>query len=419
MLRFFIALAILCLCLAIGYSINALSGEVVILVGDTIVQTSLVLWGLLSLVGAWLVVLCIRLLIFIWRSPQYFNRSSEVRKRNKAHKHLQEGLAELISGHYQKAEKHFVHGGDLADEIGESSVIYFENAAIAADYLNAEDRRKRYLLRARQRADSKQHTALTRLNEAELYIDHGEYNKAIPLLEEIQKQEGKNVKILTLLVQAYINTNAWEKAWRILPKLRDYMSEEDYKHKQKTCAQGMLKDTPAIESANQLKSAWDGLPNDIRQEQDMKLLYAGALVENGHNDAAEKYLTQEIKKNHDLALIQAYSQLRSGNFKGQLSNMKQWESAHPNDALFLYAKALVAYKAKAYDLASQAIEASLQRHPSKEAFALWAQILEAKNQPEAALAAYRQSIIAVAMDKTLDGDLLPAGHDHKALQKNA
>lgn len=416
MFRFILALIFLFLCIAAGYLISTFSGYVSIRLSDYTVTTNLIVWCLLSLVTAWIIILVIRFFIFLWRSPQYFSRSATVRKQKKAHDRLQKGLAELISGHYSKAEKHFVHGGDLAEEVGESSVIYFENAAVAADYLGAEDRRERYLLRARQHAGEKQ-TTLTRLHEAELHVEHGEYEKAIPLLEEIEKQESKNIKVLTLLDQSYGEHGDWEKGWRVLPKLQGNMSEEAYQARKKFYAKGMLKDTAAIESAAELEAAWKALPSDIRQEQEMVLLYAGALVENGHDEDAEKYLTQEIKKSHDLSLIQAYSQLRSGNFKGQLGNMQRWESMHPNDAVFLYAKALIAYKAKNYDIAADAIEASIKRIPSKEAFALWAQILEAKQQPEAALAAYRQSVVAVAVDETLEGDLLPAAQEPKAISK--
>jgi hypothetical protein len=88
--------------------------------------------------------------------------------------------------------------------------------------------------------------------------------------------------------------------------------------------------------------------------------------------------------------------------------MKQWESKHANDAIFLYAKALIAYKAKELDIALVAIEEAVKRSQTQEAFALYAQILEAKNRPEAALVAYRQSVAPLHPEQVLDGDLLPA-----------
>ena len=88
--------------------------------------------------------------------------------------------------------------------------------------------------------------------------------------------------------------------------------------------------------------------------------------------------------------------------------MKQWENKHTNDAIFLYAKALIAYKAKELDIALAAIEEAVKRSQTGEAFALYAQILEAKNRPEAALVAYRQSVAPLHPEQALDGDLLPA-----------
>lgn len=418
MFRFFLGLVIITICALTGYFIKTFPAVVAIRLPEYTLTTNLIIWCIISLIGAWLITLIVRFFVFLWKSPQYFSRSVEVRKRKKAHDYLQKGLAELISGHYEKAEKYFVRGGDLADEIGESSVIYFENAAIAADYLNADERRERYLINARQHAHSKAHTALTRLNEAELHIEHGESDKAIPLLEEVRERESNNAKVLSLLEQAYADTGDWEKGWRILPKLKRHMKDDEYQARQKFYAKGLLKDSPAVESVAELETAWRALPADLRQEQEMILLYASALAENGHNEAAEHFLSQEIKRTQNIDFIQAYSQMRSGNFKAQLSNMQRWEREHPNDAVFLYAKALIAYKAKDYDSAGSAIEESIKRHPSKEAFALWAQILEAKDQPEAALAAYRQSVVSVAVDETLEGDLLSLDGQTKALSSS-
>ena len=123
---------------------------------------------------------------------------------------------------------------------------------------------------------------------------------------------------------------------------------------------------------------------------------------------AEKLLAAEIRQTQDLEYIQAYSQLRRANFRAQLEHMKQWENKHTNDAIFLYAKALIAYKAKELDIALAAIEEAVKRSQTGEAFALYAQILEAKNRPEAALVAYRQSVAPLHPEQALDGDLLPA-----------
>ena len=211
-----------------------------------------------------------------------------------------------------------------------------------------------------------------------------------------------------MLSDAYSGQQNWAKAWELLPALRPHLTEADFAAKQKTCAKGLLHDTAARESVAELEAAWKHLPGELRRDKDLVLQYAGALVENDHPEEAEKLLAGEIRQTQDLEYIQAYSQLRRADFRAQLEHMKQWEGKHANDAIFLYAKALIAYKAKELDIALAAIEEAVKRSQTKEAFALYAQILEAKNRPEAALVAYRQSVAPLHPEQALDGDLLPA-----------
>ena len=209
-------------------------------------------------------------------------------------------------------------------------------------------------------------------------------------------------------IETYAKQQDWAKAWALLPALRPHLAEAEYSTRQKTYAKGLLHDTATRESVEALEAAWKRLPAEVRRDKDMILQYAGALVENDHPEEAEKLLAAEIRQTQDLEYIQAYSQLRRANFRAQLEHMKQWENKHTNDAIFLYAKALIAYKAKELDIALAAIEEAVKRSQTQEAFALYAQILEAKNRPEAALVAYRQSVAPLHPEQALDGDLLPA-----------
>ena len=377
-MRIILVLLILCLCAFIGYAVNLIPLRVFFKAGSHYAETSLIVWLLLSLVASIILYWVLKLLCCLWHSPQILSRNSAVRRQHKADRLLKSGMSALLAGHYSRAERDLDRGGKLAESLGQDAVIYFENAAIAADRQNAKDRRDHYLLRARQDARTNQGGTLARITEAEIHINNGNYEQAAKLLEKLHAEEPRNSKIAALLSDAYSGQQNWAKAWELLPALRPHLNEADFAAKQKTCAKGLLHDT------------------------------AGALVENDHPEEAEKLLAGEIRQTQDLEYIQAYSQLRRADFRAQLEHMKQWEGKHANDAIFLYAKALIAYKAKELDIALAAIEEAVKRSQTKEAFALYAQILETKNRPEAALVAYRQSVAPLHPEQALDGDLLPA-----------
>ena len=406
MIRVIIVLAILAACAALGLLVKTLPYDVLIRTQDKIISIPLIYWVIISFITVWLLGVVFKTLLLIWRSPQILSRSSETRRKRKADKMLRLGLHEFIAGQYSKAEKHLVKGATLSESLGHSAVIFYENAAIAADRQNAPERRDSYLLKARQEAGHGDQVA-TRLTEAEVLIANKDYARAEKLLDTLTDR--RNPKLLALLDAAYAGQEKWTKAWELLPSLRNSMDAEAFAEKRKNYARAMLNDTAALESYSELSAAWRNIPAEIRREPEMILIYAGSLAENGHSDESDKVLVEQIKSTQNIAFIQAYSQLRSGNFKARLANMQQWESKHPNDALFLLAKAQIAYFAKDYETANAAVEESLKRHPSSEAFALWAQILEARDEPQAALAAYRQSVSEKFARNTLHGDFLPAG----------
>ncbi|WP_455002366.1 heme biosynthesis HemY N-terminal domain-containing protein [Cardiobacterium hominis] len=406
-MRIILFLLILCLCGLVGYAVNLIPLRVIFKADTYYIETSLIVWLLLSLVASVALYHILKALCWLWHSPQIFSRNSAVRRQHKADRLLKSGMTALLAGHYSRAERDLDRGGKLAESLGQNAVIYFENAAIAADRQNAKERRDHYLLLARQDARH-QHGSLPRLAEAEIHVQNGAYEQAAKLLEKLHQEEPRNSKITALLDETYAKQQDWAKAWALLPALRPHLAEAEYSTRQKTYAKGLLHDTATRESVEALEAAWKRLPAEVRRDKDMILQYAGALVENDHPEEAEKLLAAEIRQTQDLEYIQAYSQLRRANFRAQLEHMKQWENKHTNDAIFLYAKALIAYKAKELDIALAAIEEAVKRSQTQEAFALYAQILEAKNRPEAALVAYRQSVAPLHPEQALDGDLLPA-----------
>lgn len=407
MLRFIFVLILPLFAFAFtGYYIATFPSAVLLKFSGYEVRINLIVWLMLSLLVAWALLFVWKIVRYILRSPQMFSRNAEVKKQNKANRFLRIGLQSLIEGHYAQAEKYLYKGGELAESVGMNAVLFYENAAIAANYLQAEERRDMYLLKARENGSQKDEK-LTRLAEAEILLQNQDYLHALPLLESLYEKDGRNLKIVALLDACYVGLQKWDKAWYLLPKLRSQLTAEEFEARRKTYAKAMLGDTAEIETYEQLLQAWKVLPSDIRQDKEMVLLYAGSLVENGHADEAEKLLSEQIRKTQDLEFIQAFSQIRTGNPKRSLTLFQDWEKAHHESAIFQFAKAQTAFFAKEYEIANIAIEKSIQLQPSNEAFVLWAHILEAKGMPDAALIAYREGVGQRYKDVSLEGDLLP------------
>ncbi len=407
MIRFLIALFILCVCMLIGYCLRTFQATVSIDMMGYTAQTNLLIWLIVSIIFSLLVLWLCKILRFIWKTPERFSHNRQTRKRHKAERLLKSGLNDLIAGHYKRAEKQLVKGGELSEQLGHSPLLYFENAAIAADRQQADRRRDDYLLRARVGADN-QSRKITRLAEAEILVKNGQYAQAEKLLEAAKNDGGENPGIFMLLDTIYPALDKWSDAWENLGQMRAFLSWQAFDERRKRYACGMLRDTAAINTYTELRGAWQKLPPQIRDDKEMIILYAGSLVENGHGEEAEQLLGGKIKGTGDLDYIQAYSQLQGINYRKALHNMALWADRHGDDPIFLYCRARLAFRAEEYTLADEYIEHSIKRRGSAEAFALWGQILEARDQPQAALAAYRQSLLEKTGGAPVEGELLRA-----------
>lgn len=410
MVRSLLVLIILGLFLLLGYGVQNLQMFVRIYnhADNSYIETPFIAWILLSFFASYILLIALKILYFIWRSPQIFGRNARERKSKRAAKLLQQGLRDMALGNYAMAEKRLSQGAKLATELGESPVLYYENAALAAEKQNAQERRDKYFLKAREKSSRVSDSLLTKLSEAKSLLDTGELQAAANLLENLkQKDNQQNVKIIQLLDEVYVAQKRYLNAWENVQLLKRHLPQDQFHAKRREYAKGLLKDNSSA-NFESVRETWQKLPPNIKNDKELVIIYAATLVDNAHSDEAEKLLVERIAEDKDLDLIQAYSQLRGVDYQVSLQNMLAWQPEFSDNALFLYCLALVAYRAKDYSLALDSIEKSLKLRQSPEAFALLAQILEAQEQPQAALTAYRRSVVAqLQNDKALSGELLP------------
>lgn len=410
MVRALLVLVILGLFLLLGYSVQNLQMFVRIYnhADHSYIETPFIAWILLSFFASYLLLLALKVLHLIWRSPQIFGKNARERKSKRANKLLQQGLRDMALGNYAMAEKRLAQGGKLAEELGLSPVLYYENAALAAEKQNSQDRRDRYFLKAREKSSRVSDGLLTKLSEAKSLFESGELQAAANILEALKgKDNQQNIKIIQLLDEVYPAQKRYLDAWENVQHLKRHLSQDVFHAKRREYAKGLLKDNSSA-NFEAVKEAWQKLPAEIKYDKELVVIYAATLVDNSHSDEAEKLLMERIVADKDLDLIQAYSQLRGVDYQVSLENMLSWQPEFNDNALFLYCLALVAYRAKDYSIALNSIERSLKLRQSPESFALLAQILEAQQQPQAALTAYRRSVVAqLQNDKALSGELLP------------
>ncbi len=404
-MSYLLTLIFLAVCGAFGWLISNSITSVDLVFAEQTVSINFFVALVLMLVGSYIIIKLLKLCVILWNSPELFSRNSRLRKGRKAQNLLRRGLEEMIAGHYDQAERQLIRGANLTKELEQPAVIYYEVAAICADRQNALERRDSYLLEARKH--SRQSGGSTLLNEAELALNNREYAKAEKFLLKLQQSEGYNAKVNLLLDEAYAGQQKWTEAWQQLPRLQTSLSDRDFTAKRRRYGIEALKLLGQGEDFTALDNFWRKLPNELRTDSELILVFADAAIKLGRSDVAEQTLLNQIRATNDLTLIQAYSQLQGVNGQQQLENLNQWEEKHRDNPVFMLAKAQAAYRAQDLELALALMEEVIQVTPSQQAYLLWAQILESAGQGEAALQAYRRGVAP----EVVQGTLLPPSAD--------
>lgn len=363
------------------------------------IKINLVIWFIFSFVVAWLLLTIARIIKLIIRTPKKISNRYKNNQEKKSYQLLQKGLQQLSDGLYKKAEKSFYQGGQIAEQNNQKSSIFYENASLAAHYLNEPERSEIYALKARQ--NSINHN---KIFEAELFFMQKNYQNAANILEKELQDQKNNPKILLLLSKCYEQLNNWEKSCQLLPKLKKHLNKDEYQQKQiKYTKNLLLSIDPQLTDQQKI---WQSLPDNIKNSNDFVILYAELLLNQNKTNQAEKLLINYIKKTKDLLAIQALGQIRSNNPKKLLGFFNQIEKHYPNDDKFKFAKAQSAFFAQDYRIAHEIVDSILEKENDVEIQLLLAQILEAEEQKEQALIAYKKALANKYQDKSLQGQLV-------------
>src|SRR5690606_22706528 len=119
----------------------------------------------------------VRLLLQLFQARSTWQRSQELRRRERARRSLSKGLLELAEGSWANAEHTLTRHAQHGDE----PLVHYLAAARAAELQGAEDRRNEWLSRALDCAGDQRAPVL--IMQAELYMKHKRLPEALTALE--------------------------------------------------------------------------------------------------------------------------------------------------------------------------------------------------------------------------------------------
>ncbi|MDR5902491.1 MULTISPECIES: heme biosynthesis HemY N-terminal domain-containing protein [Halomonas] len=393
----------LILIIVIGLAIGALFGQLMmsvpgywlVRVGDTSFQTSF--WfGLVLLLAAFLVLhFALRLLMRLSRPVSRFKVWNNRSRHRSAMKRTVRGLVALAEGRWKKAEKSLVKSADDSS----TPLVNYLSAALAAHYQGRFEQADTLLKRAHlstEGADS-----AVGLVQAQLLLDRQQYEEALAILTRLDRQLPNHPQVLKQLKQAYLSVSDWDGLRRLMPRLgaqRLISPEERDQLERRAYRELIVREAREGSDIEAVRSLWADMPDHLRGDVELIVLYTEALVHGGQEPIAERLLRHSLKENWDSRLVLRYG-LLDVDASRQLVTAEQWLKERPNDPDLLLTLGRLALRNAYWGKAQEYFEASQRQRPSGVVCAELARLFANLGEHQKSQLYYRQSV--ELLDKSL------------------
>lgn len=359
-------------------------GYVLITLKPWSVEVSLALFVVFLAVGFLVLYFVIRTLVRMWTSPRALREASQRRREGKARQLRSKGMLELIEGDWGRAEKHLLSYLPYAD----NQALNYIGAAHAAHSQGRLEARDAYLQKARDAAPS--HSLEIGLTQALLQYRAGEHQQALETLEPLRQRNPRNAKILGLTVKTCEELGDWHKLMEHLPAARKHhaLPERELDRLQKVAALKVLQRA----EPERLEQAWKHLPKAEQTDTDLLAAYAERQIQLGRMDETETLLRKAINRSWEPAWVRLYGRVVSGDLSSQLKTAEQWAAQHPDDPELMLALARICLNHELWGKARSYLEACIGAGGTVEAYEELGRLLEQLDDPDKALAYYRDGL---------------------------
>lgn len=393
----------LILIIVLGLAIGALFGQLMmsvpgywlVRVGDTSFQTSF--WfGLVLLLAAFIVLHFVLRLLMRLSSPvsRYKVWNSRTRNRN-AMKRTVRGLVALAEGRWKRAEKSLVKAADDSS----APLVNYLSAALAAHYQGRYEQADTLLKRAHLSTEGAD-TAVGMM-QAQLMLDRQQYEEALAILTRLDRQLPNHPQVLKQLKQAYISLSDWDGLRRLMPRLGAQQliaRDEREELEQRAYRELILHEAREGGDIERVRSLWADMPDHLRNNTDLIVLYAESLVRGGQEAIAERLLRHSLKEHWDSRLVLRYG-LLDVDASRQLVYAEKWLQERPNDPDLLLTLGRLSLRNAFWGKAQEYFEASQRQRPSGVVCAELARLFANLGEHNKSQLYYRQSV--ELLDKSL------------------
>ncbi|HEY5623568.1 MAG TPA: heme biosynthesis HemY N-terminal domain-containing protein [Gammaproteobacteria bacterium] len=330
----------------------------------------------------------VRALVAVWRAPRRLGEAIAESQVRRSGVKLTRGLIHIAEGDWAKGERLLTQGLRGTD----APLINYLLAARAAQLQGSDERRDDWLRLAYEELPNAETAVL--LTQAELRLEHGEYERALATLNRIQESHPNHPVALGLLAKTHRALEDWNRLIELLPSIGSAkLDAEDLEN--------LTAEALAVFNArgdltfDQLEKLWGELPAKLRSAPRLIALRAVSLGSLGRGDLAAKEIRNALKRNWHEDLVIAFGKIETSDPAKQLKRAEQWLKAHPEDGALLLTAARLCMGVELWGKARSYLESSLAMQPRTDAYALYGRLLKQLGEDDSAALAFRSGLALV------------------------
>jgi HemY protein len=297
------------------------------------------------------------------------------------------GLISFTEGNWLTARRQLVRGAQFND----APLVNYLLAAHASAQLQDADKVDEYL-RAAGDAEPEAGMAV-KIALADVKLQAGEYDQVIAILNHSAHNSSRHPHVLSLLRQAYLGLQDWDKLLELLPLLQKHklLGADELQRLERDIHMHRLQRVDA--SLEQLRAYWQKVPKQLHRDVALVTAYASSLNRSGDPDAAEDALLRALKGDWQGAWVQQLGLVQASDAQRQLARAETLLAAHPDDAVFLLCLGRLSMRAKLWGKARDYFESSYRLEHTAEVCAELGRLLDGLGEPGVAAAYYREGLL--------------------------
>ena len=377
-----VSLVLIVVAIAAAFFIHNDPGQVTVVFQGKLYETTLGLF-LAGLAVAFIALyILVRILSGLMNAPKSMRKRGALNRERKAHESLGSGLVKLNEGDFESAENTMLH--NLSENATCDAATYI-TAARSASERRQYDVSADYLKKAVECSPESEVAA--GIAEGEMLLKRHEFRDAVKALSAVRNKAPNNARAMWLLAQAHKETHNWESMADVLKSARKRQAapKEELLRMERAAAVGALSDA----AEGNVQDIFERQPQHIQESADVLSVYAKRLNDMSKGDDAAKLIVKALNKDWSEDLAAVYGTLTTSDVSAQLDQAEKWHKENGDSMSLLLSLGNLSYQRNLWGKAKDYIVKSIGISPSQQGFFALGKTLEAMDDANGALEAYK------------------------------